>query len=160
MTFQEGFRAWLNVGRGEFTHAAKWLPGLLLLPILVGLVGTPQPARAITVDLQPGLNLLAYPAPTDQPLDCGDLLAQLGGDTLDRLDPPSQQFQECVAQPFVIAPGEGYQLWMPAALALELANSDDCPRYDLKAGLNLIAIPQPIVGVGCYGLLEAIGDPT
>jgi hypothetical protein len=154
-------------------HATNWL---LCASMWLVVFGTPAQSTALegNVNLVPGLNLIGVPVDTNVTPDIGTLLETLGDAStiaeLLRLNPNSGLFERCMfdaadnpvgaACSAPVAPGEG---WLVEALTpvnidyfLELA----CPPLDLRAGVNVVALPCAAEGLSAHGLLQALGDDS
>ena len=121
-------------------------------------------------ELDAGLNLFALPSAVPVGAEsCFALLGFLGGaevvERISRVDAATQQIEECffdadtpTGVDFPLAVGEGYFLRMIQASTVMLDTPLSCPDAVLEPGVNLVGVPGPADGLGCFGLLATIGS--
>lgn len=116
--------------------------------------------NAAEVQLNSGFNLFSYPVTPPINYKCSELKTELGAEQVSRLDTQTQQFKSCLdSQPdFSILAGEGYVVNSLTHVQIGINGEAVCPEINLAEGINIIGIPTPPSGMGCYDLLQAIGD--
>lgn len=129
---------------------------------------TPPPAM---VDLKAGTNFFAFPRAVTSDADtCFELLTFLGGPNLvvriARLDALKQTYSACAfdvsgtptGANFGVRESEGYIVEMRAPATALFSGDITCPELDLEPGVNLVGIPTPPSALGCFDLLESLGE--
>lgn len=120
------------------------------------------------VDLQPGLNLFAYPVAVPAGLTAFQLLPTLGNasqvTSLARLDPGTQSLQEATyvggvpqGADFPISAAEGYFVRMLVARRVTFPGTPACPTHALQPGANLIGFPCVPAGFTTRSVLGHMG---
>lgn len=131
------------------------------ITIVAGIAGfsTASVSRATDVSLHSGFNLFSYPIQLPiQGLSCADLKTDLGAELLKRLDGGDQIFRTCQENDFLIESGEGYVVRMGQDANVPFNGDSGCQPINLFPGLNLIGVPTPAPGSGCYDMLARLGD--
>jgi len=122
-------------------------------------------AAPITVDLKPGLNLVAVGASlASQYSTAAAFLAakgtELGIDRIMALDPLHNSYT--IADPsggdFVLSKGQGLGIYVRKAASLKLADSGETATYTLYAGANQIGLLSLPYGYTVYDLINSLGS--
>lgn len=120
------------------------------------------------VDLQPGLNLFAYPVAVPAGLTAFQLLPLLGNPSqvagLARLDQGTQSVQEADyvggvphGVDFPISAAEGYFVRMLTARRVTFPGTPSCPTHALQPGANLVGFPCVPAGFTTRSVLGHMG---
>ena len=130
---------------------------ILALGLMV-LAGFGATAHAVDVQFEAGLNLFSYPVAVPPGLTCEDLRANLGAESVARLNAGTQLIETCEAgtNEFAIVAGEGYLIEMAAATLRSFTGDDSCPTLQLEPGVNLIGVPTPDQGLSCFSMLDRV----
>ena len=112
------------------------------------------------LDLEPGFNLVSYPVSVPEAYRCSDMQAVLGASVLARFDAVTQRFETCSVpeSDFAVEPGAGYLVEMGNSGSVSVSGPPGCPQVNLKAGVNLVGVPSPPAGLGCFELLQRFAD--
>ncbi len=116
------------------------------------------PGQAADIEFKAGFNLFSYPIQLPENLNCDNLRSTLGAESLKHFDGLAQRVEDCASTGFNIEPGQGYFVTMAAPGTVNFTGVADCPLVTLFPGVNLIGLPTPAIGEGCFDLLADIGD--
>jgi len=123
----------------------------------------------VSLLLQPGLNLLAFPVETPNGFAAYDLLAALGSDvevnSIDHYNSDSGRFERATwvngipgGENFTIHRGEAYLVHIQVQKVVIFRGTQNCPTVDMGRGFNLVGVPCPPAGYSAYDLLDSIRD--
>ncbi|OGT33819.1 MAG: hypothetical protein A2W28_12745 [Gammaproteobacteria bacterium RBG_16_51_14] len=123
----------------------------------------------VSIILNSGYNLFAYPVEAPSDLKAFSLLQALGSpsevNSIDCFVPETGTFERAQfvngipeGINFLVMRGEGYVIHMNAQKVVDFSGATDCPNLSLKRGMNLVGIPCPPAAYTAFNLLHDIGS--